>query len=180
MGFQVLRSLVREKDFVAVSELIRGNGNSVVKHEYQFVDRNVQPNVTYYYRLKDIDFNGNFKLHAIISVCLADNQETPSAAPNQFQLSEGYPNPFGSGVNQPEIGFQLILPNVASDKLQADIWNALGQKIRHLTINGAQAGRQTIFWNGLNEERASVPSGVYFLRFRRGNELQVRRVLLIR
>ncbi len=40
--------------------IVDGNGNRSVRSDYQFSDRTVSPGLTYY-RLKQIDFNGNFK-----------------------------------------------------------------------------------------------------------------------
>jgi len=45
-----------------------GQENSLVKKEYQFVDENLERGMQYYYRLKQIDYSGEFAYSKIISV----------------------------------------------------------------------------------------------------------------
>jgi hypothetical protein len=179
LGFRVLRGLNPRDDFKAVSGLIKGNGNSTVTHRYQFVDPDVQPNVTYYYRLQEIDCNGNTELHGLVSACLSEQQEQPCSTPAEFQLSAGYPNPFGPGVNKPEIWFKLLIPKTSSSKIQATVWNILGQEIARLEPN-TSSDEQSLFWNGFGESQMPVPAGAYFLHVRQGSRLQIRRILLLR
>ena len=41
--------------------LVPGNGNSTQENMYAYNDLNVVPGIPYYYRLKQIDFNGNYQ-----------------------------------------------------------------------------------------------------------------------
>ncbi len=180
LGFYILRSADPKSEFAPISDLIRGNGNTTVVHHYQFIDRDVQPEITYYYRLKDVDFNGNVRVHGVVSACVTGQQESPCAMPEEFQLSEGYPNPFGPGVNRPEIYFKLLLPQNKSEQIEADIWNVLGQKIARIKVGDSRASEYSLLWNGLGENYQPVPAGVYFLRVRQGQRIQIRRLLLVR
>lgn len=47
---------------------IAGAGNSNKIIDYNYIDENVYPNKIYYYRLKQVDFDGNFKLSEVVSL----------------------------------------------------------------------------------------------------------------
>ena len=58
-GFNVLRSTSRTKNFRPINtKLIKGAGTTGERNTYQFIDKTAKPNVTYYYRIEDIDFSG--------------------------------------------------------------------------------------------------------------------------
>jgi len=180
LGFKVLRRVHSTGDFAPVSSLIRGAGNSTIEHRYQFIDRDVQPDVTYYYRLKDIDFNGHSAVHAIVSASLSGQTEEPGTWPDHVQLSEGYPNPFGPGVGKTEVGFNVRVSENSARKMDIGIWNLLGERVKHFEWNGSHAGVRAFFWNGTGENGLPVPAGVYFLRVRRENLQKIRKILFIR
>ncbi len=54
-----------------------GIGNSSIKQSYYFLHNNVENGIQYY-RLKQIDFDGNFSFSKIIDVAININLETPS------------------------------------------------------------------------------------------------------
>ena len=58
-GFNVLRSTSRTKNFRPINtKLIQGAGTTGERNTYQFIDKTAKPNVTYYYRIEDVDFSG--------------------------------------------------------------------------------------------------------------------------
>jgi hypothetical protein len=66
---------------------VKGNGNSLMVNNYSFVDVNLHE--TNYYRLKQVDFNGDFVYTEIISIAsqLTDNSISISPVPMQNLLS---------------------------------------------------------------------------------------------
>ncbi|HON52971.1 MAG TPA: hypothetical protein PLS12_07165 [Bacteroidales bacterium] len=64
--FIVQRS-VNGIDFTNIAT-INGAGNSYNTLFYSYVDDNVKPNYVYYYRLQQIDYNGNFSFSPITSI----------------------------------------------------------------------------------------------------------------
>ncbi len=58
-GFNIYRSTSRTGNFRLInSKLIKGAGTTGEKNIYQFIDTTAKPNVSYYYRIEDIDFRG--------------------------------------------------------------------------------------------------------------------------
>jgi len=90
-----------------------------------------------------------------------------------FLLSEPFPNPFSSNVlftartdRQMEVGFS--------------IYNLLGQKVYSKPTSHYSAGEHSFLWNGKDERGQILPSGLYFLRFRAGEEVFFKKVTLLR
>ena len=58
-GFNVLRSTSRTKNFRRINtKLIQGAGTTGERRTYQFIDKTAKPNVSYYYRIEDVDLSG--------------------------------------------------------------------------------------------------------------------------
>jgi hypothetical protein len=79
-GFEIHRSQdavnFENKGFVDGKQTVTG------KSDYQFIDQNVNPGSTYYYRLKQIDRDGSFELSRIIAVKSWYDGLTAYAFPN--------------------------------------------------------------------------------------------------
>jgi hypothetical protein len=83
-GFQVERST----DGVNFSYIgfVAGSGNSSAPVNYSFSDNEVMPNVVYYYRLKQMDYDGNFEYSHIVTASLrSGNQLAVNIYPNPSQ-----------------------------------------------------------------------------------------------
>lgn len=96
MGFYVERMTDGNWEWESVSELIPSlspNGNSQHMLEYSFVDRNFNPGELYYYRLRQIDFNGAFEIHKIIPIKAEEGFSNALAFPNpvKYDLNIRYP-----------------------------------------------------------------------------------------
>ena len=58
-GFNIYRSTSRTKNFQRVNtKLIQGAGTTGQRSTYQFIDKTAQPDVSYYYRLEDVELTG--------------------------------------------------------------------------------------------------------------------------
>ncbi len=69
-GFVIERSL-DAVDFNYI-DWVDGNGNSTVLNSYHFDDFNIEPGKTYYYRLKQVDYDGIFEYSNLISINFSD------------------------------------------------------------------------------------------------------------
>gem|GEM_PF-5751205 len=103
-------------------------------------------------------------------VILLDTGAEPSGVPSRILLSPNYPNPFSSSTFIP-------LSLKPGSRATARIFNALGQSIRELRLNTDDSG---ITWDGRDDLGNQAPGGVYFIRVVAGNEVAVRRMLLVR
>jgi hypothetical protein len=67
-GFNLYRSESENGNYTKInSSLIPAKGSSTQGASYEFTDNNVQNRKTYYYKLEDIDLNGNSTMHGPVS-----------------------------------------------------------------------------------------------------------------
>ncbi|MFX0181971.1 MAG: carbohydrate-binding domain-containing protein [Candidatus Hodarchaeota archaeon] len=101
------------------------------------------------------------------------NDLTASSTPESFELSQNHPNPFNSttGINY----------SISDDcHVVIDVTNILGRKIRTLTDEYKTAGYYSINWNGKDDYRNDVPSGVYFYQLKSKNTIITKKMTLLR
>ncbi|TRZ52222.1 T9SS C-terminal target domain-containing protein, partial [bacterium] len=143
-GFDIERKST-EDNFAKVG-FIEGKGTVNTPSNYSYEDRNLQTG-KYYYRLKQIDNNGNFEYHNL-------SGSVEIGIPAKFNLSQNYPNPFN-----PVTKINFDLPD--DNKISIEIYNITGKLVTKLLNNEFRsAGYYTIYFNG-----SSLSSGVYFYRF---------------
>lgn len=87
-GFDVERS-INGIDFSKVG-YVQGNGNTTENITYRFEDFEVQKDIVYYYRLKQIDYDGEFEYTNVVSASLKgeDNGVYVSIYPNPSNVRE--------------------------------------------------------------------------------------------
>ena len=137
LGFEVQRS-TSNSEFVTVG-FVEGNGTTTEQQEYSYIDRNVTAG-KYFYRLKQIDYDGSFDYSDVVEV---------DAAPVSFSLEQNYPNPFNPITN-----ISYTLPTESQVKLS--IYNSLGEIVETIINEKQDAGKYDAIWNASN-----YPSGVY-------------------
>jgi len=90
-----------------------------------------------------------------------------------FKLFQNYPNPFN-----PETNIQFTINNPVDVKIY--IYNSLGQKIKTLLNKKYTKGTQQAVWNGRNDFDTQVCSGTYFYQIQVGDQVQTKRMILLR
>ncbi|MCH8125827.1 lamin tail domain-containing protein [candidate division KSB1 bacterium] len=93
--------------------------------------------------------------------------------PFTYELKQNYPNPFN-----PETSIQYSLANKGAVSLT--VFNLMGQKVRTLIDKDQPAGNYEVRWNGLNDQRLKVASGIYFYRFKSGDFTKIQKMLLLK
>ena len=88
--------------------------------------------------------------------------------PTEFALTQNYPNPFNPST---EIGFSL--PEAAQVKLE--VFNILGQQVETLADRQFSAGNHVITWDA-----SRYPSGMYFYRIVTGDNIETKKMLLLK
>ncbi|MBL8007233.1 MAG: T9SS type A sorting domain-containing protein [Ignavibacteria bacterium] len=157
-GFDVERSNINSQ-WSGIG-FIKGHGNSNTKQNYSFADRNLSPG-KYNYRLKQIDFNGNFEYYNLSNVVVID-------LPEKFTLSQNYPNPFNPVTN---VEFGISKLGFVSLK----VYDMLGKETATLVNEILSPGKYTVKFNGGN-----FASGVYFYRMESGEFKDIKRMVLIK
>jgi len=156
-GFEIERSTNRN-DFVTIG-FVNGHGTTAEQHDYSFTDRHLT-NAEYYYRLKQIDYDGTFEYSDIVKIEITE--------PNKFSLEQNYPNPFNPSTN---IKFSVPITGV----VKLSIYNTLGKEVAVLVNAMVETGFNEVSFNALN-----LPSGVYFYRLQAGEFIQTKKMVLMK
>ncbi|MCW8996017.1 MAG: T9SS type A sorting domain-containing protein, partial [Psychromonas sp.] len=122
-------------------------------------DRNLY-NGKYYYRLKQVDFNGTYEYSDVV--------EVEWRAFNSFLLEQNFPNPFNPTTI---IGFGI--QNKSDVKIT--ILNAIGEEVAVVLNEEREPGYHTVEFNAAN-----LPSGVYFYQLKTGEFVLTKKMLLLK
>jgi flagellar hook assembly protein FlgD len=93
--------------------------------------------------------------------------------PIEFISLEIYPNPFNSSTT-----IEFALP--ASGKASLVIYDIMGRKVRELVSGQVSAGIRSTLWDGRDDSGRLVSSGVYIARLTMGNNIAVRKMLMMK
>lgn len=114
-------------------------------------------------------------------------QSVPSAVadhggntPMAFGLYDAYPNPFAPQREAIRLSFSV---GAEREGAQLLIYNLMGQKVMRFTGLAqlrSNAGRQEISWDGVDRFGRAVPAGVYFYKLQAGNQVAVKKFVLVR
>ncbi len=171
-GYYIFRGESEAGPFVQLNTtLIPGHGNSNVTRQYEFEDTQVEENVTYYYKLRSVDFDGT--IHDYGTMVSA----TALPVPKAFALAQNYPNPFN-----PSTHLKFTVAKAGSVTLM--VYNMLGQKVRTILDHEyLQPGIYTEYsWDATDDLGRPVAAGMYYLVFLAddGRFKQIRKMVYIR
>jgi len=159
-GFEVYRKILTPGQDWINAGFIKGAGTKNTPTFYSFEDKNLQTG-KYSYRLKQIDYNGNFEFYNLSGTI-------EIGKPGKFALHPNYPNPFNSSTrisySIPEDGFVTI-----------KIYDASGKEITTLVKENQTAGNYNLFFSGSN-----LSTGTYFCRLESKNYSSIIKLLCIK
>ncbi len=163
-GFEIQRSVVKSQKWEKIG-FVTGNGTTTEPKSYSYTDdlsliRNNVLSGTYSYRLKQIDYDGSYKYSNEVSVGVN--------LPLQFSLNQNYPNPFN-----PSTTIEYSIPKNGFVSLK--IYNALGQQVASLVNGMVKEGTHKLTFDASN-----LSSGVYYYRIESGNNIQVKKMMLLK
>jgi len=121
--------------------------------------------------------NGEIEIPPVSGLILKDSATTGIEEHNvlnrTFILTQNYPNPFNP---QTAISYQLsVFSNV-----KLTIFDVTGRQVRMLVSEVQNAGPHTAIWDGRDEHGQEASSGIYFYRLEAGDQMQTRRMVLMR
>jgi hypothetical protein len=158
-GFKVEQLKLGEINWKELGFVI-GNGTTNEQKKYLFDDKKLQT-ATYKYRLKQINFNGNFEYFNL------DN-DVVVGTPKDFRVSQNYPNP-----SNPKSKIDYELP--VNGKLSIKVYDIIGREVVKLIDEYKEAGYYTVDFDGSN-----FASGVYFYKIVSGAFIQTKKMILIK
>jgi len=137
-----------------------GSGTINEPREYSFTDRNLASG-KYKYRLKQIDYNGNFEYFNL-------SNEVNIGVPNEYTLSQNYPNPFNPTTNL-EFGISDL------GFVSLKIYDISGKEVMTLVNEQKTPGYYTVSFNGAN-----LSSGIYFYTIQAGDFVSTKKMTLLK
>jgi choice-of-anchor B domain-containing protein len=145
LGFEIQR---KEDNTFHTIGFIEGNGTTTEIRNYSYTDENLNSG-TYYYRLKQIDFDGSIEYLEEVMVELI--------TPSKFVLDQNYPNPFN-----PSTKIKFSIPN--SEFVNLSVYNMIGEKVAELLNENFEAGEYETLFNAIG-----LPSGMYIAKISAGS-----------
>ncbi len=136
-------------------ELVQGNGTTHEELSYEFIDKNVIQGI-YYYRLKQVDYDGSFEYSRVLTVDV-----------NNYKESGGlkiFPNP----ITQQEIKMEIPFSNGSQSSVV--VRNMNGEVVLKKTFTGNKKVEQLSL--GL------FPKGMYYLSLNGENQTYSSKVLV--
>jgi hypothetical protein len=116
---------------------------------------------------KDLTSGDFIEIYPTSVVCQGSNTI------DKFELYQNFPNPFNPNT---EISFHLSSGGI----VHLNIFNILGQKVKTLIDEERPAGKHTILWDGKNDSGHPLVSGVYYYRLTTSDQMQIRKMTLIK
>lgn len=157
-GFNIERS-ISEGVWSTIGS-ISGNGTSTTPQQYTYTDRALSPGI-YYYRLKQIDYNGNFEYFNL-------SNEVTIGTSTKYSLSQNYPNPFN-----PTTQVTFSIPK--DGDINIKVFDLSGKEVLTEINEFKTAGQYTVTINGSN-----LSSGIYYYKITAGNFTATKKMTLIK
>jgi hypothetical protein len=157
-GFEIERC-AEKSEWVRIG-FIEGHGTTTEVQDYKYIDDLFSVNSEIvFYRLKQIDYNGQFKYSSEIEV---------NVPPAVFKLEQNYPNPFN-----PNTTIKYSIPK--KNYVLLVIYDSLGQEVEKLVDEIKEAGSYQINFDG-----TKLSSGIYFYTLASDKFISTRKMILIK
>jgi hypothetical protein len=158
-GFEIERSL-NGTEFYTVA-FVQGAGTTTELKEYFYTDDvEYKGGETFFYRLKQVDFDGRVQYSDIV--------EVEFDIPKDFVLHQNYPNPFN-----PSTTIKYAVPKTSLVNIK--VYDLTGQEVASLVNEVKEAGTYEIKF-----EARSLASGVYVYRMVADNYSSVRKLNVLK
>lgn len=152
-GFKVMRT-TNGTEFEQIGWVEnKTGGNSTTETEYAFDDKTAQPNIVYYYKLNQVDFDGNSKDTKIVEASIKDD--------NAVSMTEFFPNPANESTS-------IIINADAAVKFSVELYNMTGQLLLQNEINAVNGSSRFNFSTG------QLPQGSYRAVLKSDNQVFTR------
>ena len=140
-GFEIQRST--DQSAWTVLNFIAGAGNSQTEKDYQYLDQNL-PAGTYYYRLRQVDYDGNSSFSKVVPVTFDGGLA--------LELKQNRPNPFNNYTS-----ISMVIPKAS--RVQLMLYDQMGRPIQQLMDEEKMPGTYSVTVN-----RNGLSSGIYYYK----------------
>ncbi len=159
-GFDLERKFIKDGAVWQKQAFIMGNGTTSEAKSYFFEDKKLSAG-KYQYRLKQLDFNGNYEYYDL-------PEDVIIGAPKNFNVSQNYPNP-----SNPKCKIDYCIPVDAMVTIK--IYDITGREVSLLVNEFKQADYYSVEFDGTN-----VASGMYFYVINSLNFTQTKKMVLVK
>ena len=160
-GFEIERAVAgnQNTEFIKIG-FVKGNGTTNQISNYSFSDIKLQSG-KYKYRLKQVDFNGNFEYHNL-------SNDINISTPAKYNLEQNYPNPFNPST---KISYEIA----QDSKVSLKIYDMTGKEVVTLVNDFKAAGYYSVDFNASN-----LASGIYLYKIEAGSYSKVLKMALVK
>ncbi len=161
-GFEIERSFKAENGRTSWDKIgfVQGNGSSTNMNQYSFTDNNLVKPGQYYYRLKQIDFDGRYSY--------SPEAEADVSKPTVYFLSQNYPNPFN-----PSTTIEFSIPERSHVSLK--VYDVLGNEVATLVNGWMESTNHQVTFDG-----SRLASGIYYYTLTTGNFTSTKKLILLK
>ncbi|CAG0942367.1 partial Bacillopeptidase F, partial [Candidatus Brocadiaceae bacterium] len=138
---------------------VEGRGTTSESVTYRYTEKATVIG-TIFYRLKQTDFDGTYRVYGPVSV--------ENTVPVEYALEQNYPNPFN-----PSTVITFSLPK--EEQVRLSVLNTLGEEVDVVTNQRFQAGVHQ-----LNYQPQQLAAGVYFYKVQAGSFTQIKKMMLLK
>lgn len=158
-GFELQRTAAADGAFEKIA-WIDGHGTTTSTQLYSYEDRTIKSGMNYYYRLKQIDLDGNFSHSKIVSCMVPVSGIDITVQPNPFSENTG-----------------IIYKLDESAHVRLEVYNLQGQKATTLVDKFHQAGNYEFLFNPAN---FGYTPGVFEINLLVNNKVFTKRMVEIK
>ena len=152
-GFEVERSN-DAKTWNRIS-FVKGNGNSNVQSNYNYLDENLFKG-TNYYRLKQIDFDGKFNYTSVVSIRFADKDNLSVSF---------YPNPTKGKI-------VVLSESAISERASLNIFDLNGKLMKSITLTAQMAN------SNISVDVSDLSKGLYLISLNNNGAIKTSKLLI--
>lgn len=142
---------------------VEGNGTTTERSDYSFTDK-APVNGVSYYRLKQIDFDGTFKI--------LNAEMVEFSFVKEYSLEQNYPNPFN-----PSTVINYSIP--VDGQVELVVYNILGSEVAVLVNEYKEAGNYSVEFS-TDDINNNLGSGVYIYKLKSGSFTQTRKMVVLK
>lgn len=165
-GFEIQRKTLGDNSQWTKIGFVDGNGTTTEPIAYSFIDKNPVRGINLY-RLKQIDFDGSYKIFNSVAVNFNP--------PIEFVLEQNYPNPFN-----PTTKIRYSIPDITPKEaknlfVSLKVYDILGNEVATMVEEEKPAGQYVVEFSG-----ADLPSGIYLYRLKADTFSETKKLILMK
>ncbi|MBN1999754.1 T9SS type A sorting domain-containing protein, partial [candidate division KSB1 bacterium] len=167
-GFYIAKCIEKNGTYERIHpSIIPSVGHNHTTQCYEYMDMEETGEATYWYKLEEVDLHGKSSFYGPVGIT------NTAAPPTGYSLQQNFPNPFNSAT-------QLRYSLAKEGRINLDIYNIRGERVRQLMDKSQPAGTFNIVWDGKLDNRKDAVSGQYVCVLSVDGYVLSRKIVLLR